>query len=291
MLKFYSNFDPIFHFLKDKYQDKPFTIWHEAFPSDPKQLEDNPFNFLIVLEPNELFGLHNTAIANYNLFTAILTWSDLIHQNCPNGVRFTFNGRVLDDEFLKELETQPKQFEVSFLSGATNWIEGHHLRQRIYALGNKVHIPKQWYHTLEDFDAGAGVRPGYGQYTRDLSHIPKGVDPVGFGKRKLYRSMFNVITENVKHLNWYNKIGDTFLAKCVPIYWGCPNIEEFGYDERGIIRFDNENELIDILNTLTPQTYQQMKPYIDYNYEVAKLDMVEDRATQFFDSFIQANNL
>ena len=58
MLKFYSRFDPIFHFLKDKYQDKPFTIWHETFPDDVKQLEENPYNFLIIHEPNEFFGLN-----------------------------------------------------------------------------------------------------------------------------------------------------------------------------------------------------------------------------------------
>jgi hypothetical protein len=103
--------------------------------------------------------------------------------------------------------------------------------------------------------------------------------------------MFNVVIENVKHDNWYNKIGDSFLTKCIPIYWGCPNISEFGYDERGIIRFSNEVELVHILNSLTPETYSQMKPYIDYNYEVAKLDHVEDRAAQFFNTFTQMNNI
>jgi hypothetical protein len=291
MLKFYSNFDPIFHFLKDKYQDKPFTIWHESFPNNIKQLEENPYNFLIIAEPNEFFGLHNVAIANYNLFTAILTWSDFILKNCPNGVRFTFNGRVLDDEFLKSIENKPKQFEVSFLSGDKNLIEGHHLRQRVYSLGDQVSMPKKWFYTLDDYDQENGVRPGYSTYGKDLSHVPEGVDIVGYGKRILYNSMFNVIIENVKHNNWYNKVGDSFLSKCIPIYWGCPNISEFGYDEKGIIRFNNEFELIQILNSLTPELYNQMKPYIDYNYEVAKLDHIENKATQFFDAFIQANNL
>lgn len=291
MLKYYSNFDPIFDFLKVKYENKPFTIWHESFPSSIEQLKDNPYNFLIIVEPNELFGLHTRAIANHKMFTAILTWSDFIIQNCSNAVLFTFNGRVLDDTFLREHETQPKQFEVSFLSGNTNWIQGHHLRQKIYTLEKEVKIPKQWYYTLEDFDYNSGVRPGFKEYTKDISHIPPGVDPVGFGKRKLYRSMFNIVVENVKHLNWYNKIGDTFLAKCVPLYWGCPNIEDFGYDERGIIRFETEQELLYVINTLTPETYFKMKPFIEYNYQVAKLDMVQDRATEFFDILIEQNGL
>ncbi len=29
------------------------------------------------------------------------------------------------------------------------------------------------------------------------------------------------------------KIIDAFLSKTVPIYWGCPNLEELGYDPNG----------------------------------------------------------
>ena len=291
-MKLHYNFDPIYTFLQDMYPDKPFTVWHESFPSKLDQLKENPYNFLILHEPEELHHLHSFAIKNYNLFTAILTWSELVINNCPNAIRFTYNGRVLDDGFLESIKDRPKQFEVSFLSGITNYISGHHLRQRIYPLGDQVKMPKKWFHTLEDFDHTTGVRPGFGEYTKDLSHIPKGVDIVGYGKRVLYEdSMFNVVVESCYYNNWYNKVGDSFLAKCVPIYWGCPNIEEFGYDERGIIRFDNENELIEILNSLTPERYEQMKPYINYNHEVAKLDHVEIRTKQFFDQFIELNNI
>ena len=80
-MKLHYNFDPLYTFLKKKYADAPFTVWHEAFPSSTEQLNENPFNFLILHEPNELFGLHNVAIANYNIFTAILTWSELILNN------------------------------------------------------------------------------------------------------------------------------------------------------------------------------------------------------------------
>jgi len=34
-----------------------------------------------------------------------------------------------------------------------------------------------------------------------------------------------------------------------------------------------------------------MKPYIDYNYEIAKLDFFENKISEFFDNFIQINNL
>ena len=283
--------DPYLLYIKEKYNDKPFTIWHEKFPDNVKQLEENPYNFLFLAEPNELFGLHNIAVSNYNLFTGILTWSEVVLNNCPNGIKLTFNGRVLDKDYIESIKDKPKLFEVSFLSGRTNYIEGHHLRQRILLLDDQIKIPKKWFEVLNDYDHSINVRPGYTSYSKDLSHIPKGVDIVGYGKRVLYNSMFNVVVESCWQNNWYNKIGDSFLTKCIPVYWGCPNLSEMGYDERGIIRFKNENELINILNSLTPEVYEQMKPYIDYNYEVAKLDEEEDKVTQFFDEFIKINDI
>jgi hypothetical protein len=55
--------------------------------------------------------------------------------------------------------------------------------------------------------------------------------------------------------------------------------------------FENKKELLSIINSLTPEKYNEMKPYIDYNYEVAKLDDLEDRISEIFDSFTQLNNL
>ena len=125
-----------------------------------------------------------------------------------------------------------------------------------------------------------------------MSHIPQNIDPIGYGRRVLFdNSMFNVVIENVKYDNWYNKIGDNFLSKTVPLYWGCSNISEFGYDERGIIRFNDKNELLDIINNLTSETYESMLPYINHNYELAKIDTFENNISQFFDNFFELNNI
>ena len=294
-LQIFSNFrkpsDPLFEYLREKYNNKPISIFYERFPTKEEHIL-NPHNFLIVLEPNEFFGYHNGAIQTQQLFSGILTWSDMVLNECPNGVRFTFNGRVLDKKFCNEIENINKQFEVSFLCGDKNLVEGHQLRHKVYELESKIDIPKKWYYVLEDYDLKNNARPGYTNYSKNLSHIPEDIDPIGYGKQILFKeSMFNIVIENVKHINWYNKIGDNFLSKTVPIYWGCNNIEDFGYDERGIIRFNNENELLEILNSLTPKIYFQMKPYIDYNCEVAKLDNLEDRISEFFDAYIQMNNI
>jgi hypothetical protein len=225
-LQIFSNFrdpktDPLFEYLREKYSDKPISIHYEYFPS-LQEININPYNFSIIMEPNEFFRYHDIAVERHHIFTAILTWSPIILDKCPNTINFTFNGRVLDKDFCQGIENKEKKFEVSFLCGDKNLVEGHKLRHEVFKLENDIKIPKKWYYVLEDYDLENKVRPGYSTYSKDLSHIPKNVDIIGYGKRILFEeSMFNVVIENVKYKNWYNKIGDNFLSKTVPIYWGC----------------------------------------------------------------------
>ena len=284
------NTDPYLLFVKNKYKDKPFTFWYDKLPDSFSELQLNPHNFLFLHEPDEFFGFHTNVLNVSNYFTAILTWNDLLLNQLDNTVNFTYNGQTLDSDYINDFKT--KEFNVSFLCGTKSLVEGHVLRQNVFKLKDKITIPNKWYYVLEDYDTQTNSRPGYTEYSKDLSHIPQGVDPVGFGRRVLFdNSMFNVVIENVNYNNWYNKIGDAFLSKTIPIYWGCSNISEFGYDEKGIIRFKTIEELLDIINNLTPEIYNQMLPYIEYNYELAKQDTFENNISQFFDSFIELNNL
>jgi hypothetical protein len=293
-MKIFSNFrdsetDPYLVFIKEKYKDKPFTFWYDKLPESIDQLNINPYNFLFLHEPNEFFDLHTVGKKYSEHFTAVLTWNKELLE-LPNACNFTYSGQTLDNDYTNNV--QPKEFNVSFLCGTKDMVEGHKLRHEVHKLKDQITIPKKWYYVLEDFDLETNTRPGYTEYSKDLSHIPSGVDPISYGRRVLFdNSMFNVVIENVKHDNWYNKIGDNFATKTVPIYWGCPNIEEFGYDERGIIRFDSPEELCYIINTLTPEKYNQILPYIEYNYQVVKQDTFENNISQFLNSFIEMNNL
>jgi NADH:ubiquinone oxidoreductase subunit len=284
------NSDPYLVYIQEKYKDKPFTFWYDKFPTTSQELNINPYNFLFLHEPNEFFGMHTSTLNVSNSFTAILTWNDLLLHNLDNSVCFTYSGQTLDNEFVNNIGE--KEFNVSFLCGTKVLVEGHKLRQEVYKLEDQIKIPKKWYYVLEDYDLETNTRPGYTEYSKDLSHIPEGVDPISYGRRVLFNnSMFNVVIENVNYNNWYNKIGDNFATKTVPIYWGCPNISDFGYDERGIIRFNTPEELLEIINNLTPEKYKEMLPYIEYNYELVKQDTFENNINQFFDNFIELNNL
>lgn len=94
--------------------------------------------------------------------------------------------------------------------------------------------------------------------------------PLNAGKAEtLYGSQFHVVIENCCELDYFSeKIIEPILNKTIPIYIGCPNIEDY-FDTRGILIASNEDDVIRIINNLTPKTYQTMLQYVEINYQRA----------------------
>ena len=244
-MKIFSNFidenDPIYDGLKQI--NKPITFFYDYIPQNIEQLQINPYNFIMLHEPDEFFGMHTWTLNNYQYFTGILTWDKYILNQCKNAILFHHSCNHLELDYINSFESKNKNFEISFLSGTKDLVEGHKLRQSIYSLKNQINIPKKWFKVLDDFDQRKFELTGIGRPTDTKSQAK--------GKQILYNnSMFNIATENIKSDNWFTeKISDAFNTKTVPIYWGCENISDFGYDERGIIRFRTLKELTYIINT------------------------------------------
>jgi len=278
-------------FIK-KYKNYPITLYFDH-PVNYSEIDPNRINLFMIHEPNEIFGIHSWVYQNYELFDAVISWDKQLANSINNGVEFLCSWRMNNNsawEFLGD-----KKFEVTFLSGVKDITEGHKLRHKIYNLKPQVTVPYRWYRVLEDWDATTNTRPGYSEYSKDLSYIPQEYqyEPSIYGKKHLYQnSMFNIGVENLRKENWINdRLWSCFASKVVPIYWGCPNIEDFGYDERGIIRFEDEKDLINILNNLTEQDYYDRLSYVEHNYEVNKLDTLNNKLSSFLDQLIQLNNL
>jgi hypothetical protein len=295
-MKIFSNFipesDPIYNTLKQI--DKPITFFYDYVPQNIEQLQINPYNFIMLHEPNEFFGLHSWVINNNNLFTGILTYNEKILNHCDNAVLFHHSSNFLDEDYINSFKNIDKKFEVSFLSGAKKLVEGHKLRQEVYKIEDKITIPKKWFYVLDDFNWDDFNKGGVGRPS-NIEYIDgKMVLPQVEGKKILFKeSMFHICIENTKYDFYFSeKISEAFLTKTLPIYWGCPKISEYGYDERGIIRFGNIEELIYIVNNLTEEKYNELKPYIDYNYSIAKQEIkFKEKLELFFNEFIQTNNI
>ena len=285
----FSNFIPQERYEKRigniaRFADKPISIFNDR-PATPEELAINPINILIINEPNEFFGLHNYAKQWGHLYSAVLSWNSDI--NLPNSEIFPHGERNIDLNYCHSFDNKERVFEVNFLRGALNKIEGHHLRYRILDKESEIKIPYKWYPHLSDFNHEKNNRP-------DGNDLPNGNPIEGEGKKELWNrnAMFHVAVENSKHNNYFtDKIIDCFCTKTVPIYWGAPYIGDF-YDNRGIIHFEDENELVDIINKLTPQDYYDMKPFIEVNYQRAlENSNFFKRIEEWIDELIEINNL
>lgn len=266
-----------------KLLDKNITIFIDSPPKSIEELKLNPVNIMIVLEPNQLFGIHDIVAQNCHLFDIILTWGHTILNKCDNAMFFPFGITWLDQDYIKQANNIDKKFEVSFLCGAKKMIEGHHLRHRLYELGNKIKIPKQWYYTLDDYS-----------YNNGHHTITKynGCSP-GHEKKKLWNSMYSICIENSSNKGYHTeKIIDAFLSKTIPIYWGCPDLEELGYNPEGYILCKNENEIVDAVNSLTPDFYNSKKEVMEYNARLAEhYGNIFDRFRTTLIEIVSVNNL
>ena len=106
----------------------------------------------------------------------------------------------------------------------------------------------------------------------------KNIDTFGTGFNKPFISKsiclkdyrFSICVENSKQDYYFTeKVLDVILSGCVPIYWGCPNIENI-FNIKGILVFNTIEELAQIINNITNTTYTEMKPYIEENFNIAK---------------------
>ena len=121
---------------------------------------------------------------------------------------------------------------------------------------------------------------------------PNSVDIFGKGIRDIIGKIeglkdykFSIAIENGIHDNYFTeKILDCFLTGTIPIYRGPKNIGDF-FDINGIITFETVDELINIVNTLTDNEYQNRIKSIENNFGLAKKFSYNNN--QIFNNFLK----
>jgi len=246
-MKIFSKFfDPkIFEEKQSHLKHIDFSLFIDEIPQ--KQEDLSSINIMVLAEPNEYFGLHDWTIQNKHLFQVILTWDDKVLNNCENSMFFPFGQTWFKPEqYEKEHD---KKFEISHLCGILLKSYGHQMRHEILARESEFKIPTNFYKTIGN------------RHNEDDARIGK---ETVFGS-----SMFGVVIENFSHRGYFSeKIIDCFLMKTIPIYWGCSNIYNY-FREPGLFKFENVDELIELTNYLTPETYESRREEIEYNYQIA----------------------
>ena len=89
-MKIFSNFRPENSLVYDglKALNKPITFFYDYIPQNLEQLQINPYNFIMLHEPDEFFGMHTWVKQNAHLFTGILTWNEELLNMLSNAILF-----------------------------------------------------------------------------------------------------------------------------------------------------------------------------------------------------------
>jgi hypothetical protein len=212
------------------------------------------FRVLTAFSEPELFRVSNDAIIKHqDMFDLILASDEEIINSCKNSLLFPFGTSWIDYSFAQNVDPMKKKFEASFLCGAKRSTQGHILRHNLWYRQKEIKIPKTFWISgvlpIENIDNNPTLLPELCQ------------------KKMLFNCQFHIAIENLKINNYFTeKLIDCFHMRTIPIYWGCPNVAKY-FDIDGIYAADNEQEIIDICNSLTPEQYFSRLDSIEHNFK------------------------
>ena len=196
-----------------------------------------------------------------NHYDLILTSRDEIIETCDNAVFFPYGSTWLYKDInhpdgigyyhpsIDKLH-ENKSDTVSFLITKHRGKEGYDLRHKVWNYKNE--IPNNRFFSS----------------TRN----PVSLDCLlpNDDKKELFTSKFSVIIESTKEENYFTeKLCDALLSKTIPIYWGCPNIDDF-FDTKGMIICNSAEEIVEACKNLDYSKYDSLKQHVDSNFEEAK---------------------
>jgi len=212
--------------------------------------DTNSVKILYLCEPNEIKHLNKKAIKHKKLFNYIFTHDEKVLKKCSNAILFPFGS-----SWIRNYKFKRKKFAASTVVGAKRRTKGHKLRLKLWKNQNQITIPKFFY--LSYHAKGR---------LKNINNNPL----LGKVKNPMFDCQFHIAIENVRKNNWFTeKLIDCFRTKTVPVYWGCPNIGDF-FNSDGILQINSLKNLIDVVNSLTPKTYLDMKTAVKENYRLSE---------------------
>ena len=106
--------------------------------------------------------------------------------------------------------------------------------------------------------------------------------PIEYKIEALKDYMFSIVIENSIETDYFTeKILDCFLSGTIPIYVGSKTTSNY-FDENGIIYFEGDEDLPEILNKLNSELYTSKIESIKKNFELAKNYIFPEQLIQKF---------
>lgn len=214
---------------------KPVVIHVDTFAL----IDPSKYNVFIQIEPPGILNIEKHLIENTHQYNIILTWNSRVLAACKNAIKFPFGTCWVPDH---TVDINAKKFSTSFLTSSKTQTTGHSLRHTILQ-----HLPNM---------------------IRNVMPIVKHRSPPRLPDKSVMLKpfQFSIIVENVQDTNWFTeKLIDCLVCRTIPIYWGCPNINEY-FNMDSIFTFRTYQELTNILMSLNTETYKNKMESIEDNY-------------------------
>jgi hypothetical protein len=161
--------------------------------------------------------VHNI-ITHHKKYDKIVTSNPTILDNCNNASFMLYGTTWLNKSkhhpdsfgtFDHNFGNINKEFSLSMICGSLHGKHGYDIRRLIFFNQHNIKIPKKFYSStrfrLENYEL-----------------LPND------DKIYLFNSMYSVAIESSSEKNYITeKLIDCLITKTIPVYWGCPNAEDF----------------------------------------------------------------
>ena len=222
---------------------------------------------LHLAEPTEIYSYIYEDLNQLSKFDKIYTYNQNILNEIVNSELTEFGSCWLDfsDLNLNKLN------HISFVTSTKNFTSGHELRHNIFNFFENVN-------TINDLEIYQHKSPPFHIRRNDFFETSK----------------FHVAVENAKEVNYFTeKLIDCFASKTIPVYYGCSNIGDF-FNLDGMIIFNDYDEFLEKIGSVTPSMYDEMQSSIEDNYERCKKyygdNCITNRIRNKIIKFVNAKN-
>jgi hypothetical protein len=214
------------------------------------------------LEPEAIRPIRQYLLNEGTKYDVVYTFDADVLKKCPNARKFTFYTQTwLNPEHYTDIDVSKKQFMISTVVGSKCLTEGHRIRQQLYFQQHMLlSLPFLMFRSC--------AQPVLPVLTQNPLLESKDIA----AKHVLFDTFqFHLTIENSRQDNYFTeKLIDCLVTKTIPLYYGCPNIQEY-FDTTGWILLEHGtvDEIVTKCATLSPSYYSQYQETIDTNYKKA----------------------
>lgn len=240
---------------------KPLKKDIEVYIDTQEYKQSSNYSIFLQMEPVVIKNMENYLIENYRRYNIIYSFNQTILEKCPNAVKAILPACTwISYTHYHNIDKSKKEFQISCITGSKQMAEGHTFRLLLYfnqqVLQQNCKIPIVFY------------RSSAGQPLPEITKNPF----IYKDKFPLFETFqYSLIIENSSQTNYFTeKLIDCLITKTIPIYYGCPNINEY-FDTRGWIILEEKipeariNELVQKWNA-TQDSYALFSETIEKNY-------------------------